>query len=56
VFFFLKKTAFSENITYKNDASGNPIKLDLYKPKIRVLQNFLWLSMFTAEHGQKVIK
>lgn len=28
-----EKTAFSENITYKNDASGNPIKLDLYKPK-----------------------
>ncbi|KQT25947.1 esterase [Chryseobacterium sp. Leaf405] len=28
-----EKTRFLENITYKNDSSGNPLKLDIYEPK-----------------------
>lgn len=28
-----EKTALLEDISYKNDASGNPIKLDIYEPK-----------------------
>jgi acetyl esterase/lipase len=42
-----EKTAFSENITYKNDASGNPIKLDLYKPK----NGFTKLPVVIYVHG-----
>ncbi|WP_426276557.1 alpha/beta hydrolase fold domain-containing protein [Chryseobacterium sp. S-02] len=28
-----EKTTFLEDISYKNDSSGNPIKLDIYKPQ-----------------------
>lgn len=28
-----EKTTFTEDISYKNDASGNPITLDIYEPK-----------------------
>ncbi len=28
-----EKTALLEDISYKNDASGNPVKLDIYEPK-----------------------